>query len=327
MSRYEDRGRRHDRDRSPDYVSGGSGMPQPPYSPSDIPYRVPSPGHTSYYPPNNSQARIAYEPQAPFYPPPSAGNNLQVPDSRARPRSLPPPADWRGRSRHGRDYEEDEDDDDITRDRSPIAKARNALKDTFSDSRTGLGVGVLGALVGGLAAREAAEATSRHGGGHRATEAQKRNQLLSTVVGAAVGALGANAVERRIEHNREKGKVEQKKWEQKWGKAPAAGDSRRPGSRGSGGGYRSGEKGGMEVFEKREVVKTTRPRTRSGDRAWKKDWDWEDARGRGAKGVEREIDPDARSWKDVEDWVYDDRDRSRDKHRDKGRRSEDGYRF
>jgi hypothetical protein len=62
---------------------------------------------------------------------------------------------------------------------------------------------VLGAIVGGLAASEAVHHQQKqkekrygrgqgHGGGGK-------KQLISTVVGAAVGGLGANALERRLE--------------------------------------------------------------------------------------------------------------------------------
>lgn len=297
MSRFDDRTRpsRYDREHSPDYAyAGGSGVPP----------RVPSPGHTTFIPSPtadapNSRARIEYQPQAPFYAPPVNYSNLQVPDSRARPRSMPP-VEYRGggRSRHDRgrdrrrdDDEDDDYDDDISRDRSPLGKAKQLLGNTFTDSNTGIGVGMLGALVGGLAAHEAAEATSRHGGG-RHTDSQRRNQLLSTVVGAAVGALGANAVEKRLELNREKTQDKQEKWEQKWGS--------RSGSHGNG----------------------DRPRS-SG---WKKDWEWDDEQRRqsGSRGRQRDVDPDARSWNNVEDWVYDDRDKSRDR---RARRSEEGYRY
>lgn len=271
MSRYDDRSRpsRYDRDRSPDYAyAGGSGVPP----------RVPSPGHTTFIPtPGESRARLEYEPQSPLQPPPPNYNSLQVPDSRVRPRSLPPPAGYRdGHSRHDRGRGRDRDRDDIDRDRSPVGKVKNFAETTFTDSNTGIGVGVLGALVGGLAAHEASEATSRHGGG-RQTDAQRRNQLLSTVVGAAVGALGANAVEKRLEVGRDKTLVKQDKWEDKWGKRP---DSR-------------------------------------GNR------DWEDDKRR--QGRDRDVDPDARSWRNVEDWVYDDRDRDRDRSR-RGRKSDDQYR-
>ncbi|KAK9417558.1 hypothetical protein SUNI508_08709 [Seiridium unicorne] len=290
MSRYDDRGRPF-RDRSPDYAyAGGSGVPP----------RVPSPGHTAFIPPAaGSHARLEYEPQTPFYPPPPPNyNNLQVPETRARPRSLPPPADYRrSRSRHGRGRDDDDHYDDRSRDRSPIGKAKKVLENTFTDSTTGLGVGVLGALVGGLAAHEAAEATSRHGGGHH-NDAQRRNQLLSTVVGAAVGALGANAVEKRLELNREKTNVKQDKWEQKWGRRSGDGIDR---PRSGGGGRNELDlEAGDDGYGRR-----SRP---------------------GSRGLQREVDPDARSWKNVEDWVYDSRDGDRSRDR-RGRRSEDAYRY
>lgn len=269
--------RRYD-DRSTDYpYVGGSGIPP----------RVPSPGHTTYIP---SPARLEYQPPTPFYPPPLHAGNLHVPEnSRARPRSLPPPIEYRGdRSRRDRDgnrYDDDDNrnDDRKRRARTPIGKAKQFVDNTFTDSTTGLGVGVLGALVGGLAAHEAADATRGHSGHHQA-DAHRRNQLLSTVVGAAVGALGANAVEKRLEVNREKTLLKQDKWEQKWG--PKGHESMpRPKSGGSG----------------------------------RKDSDWDRPTSR---GLDRDADPDARSWRNVEDWVYDDRDRDR-----RGRSRDTGYRY
>ncbi|KAK3293505.1 uncharacterized protein B0H64DRAFT_376407 [Chaetomium fimeti] len=44
--------------------------------------------------------------------------------------------------------------------RSPLHKAHSLLSNTFTPSTSGLGVGVLGAIVGGLAAREASEAVA-----------------------------------------------------------------------------------------------------------------------------------------------------------------------
>lgn len=294
MSRFDDRGRpaRYDRDHSPDYAyAGGSGIP-PPAPP-------PPPGV-------NQHARLEYEPQAPYYPPPPggyvegapSGGHLQIPDARLRPRSLPPPADYRGgRSSRNRDrdwdYNNNNDYDDNHRDRhrdrprSPISRAKRAIENTFTDSTTGLGVGVLGALVGGLAAHEATD----HGDGRRRpSEAQKRNQLVSTVLGAAVGALGANAVEKRLELGRERTEEKQERWEQKWGRKGGGDDH-----------YHRGDRG---------------------------DRDWDDRRRGSSRGRQREIDPDARSWNNVEDWVYDSPgggDRSRDRRG--GRRSEEGYRY
>lgn len=201
------------------------------------------------------------------------------------------------------------------------------MDSTFTDSTTGLGVGVLGALVGGLAAREAVDLTSNQRGGrrHRAHDSHdddaehRRNQLISTVVGAAVGALGANAVEKRIETRRARDEVQQEKWEKKW---------RRP------------EGADAEVLERMEVVARPRlrlrERSRGGDGDVEDDLAWGadeyvedrqrdhyrrggDDRGRddrdgrddrggvvggegGRRGIRREVDPAARSWKNVEDW-------------------------
>lgn len=101
--------------------------------------------------------------------------------------------------------------------RSPSpAPLRHKGKDLFSPSTAALGVGVLGAIVGGLAAREATEhASYRHHksnksyDGHRSRKDESRERkaaLISTIVGAAVGGLGANAIERKLE---EKKKLEE----------------------------------------------------------------------------------------------------------------------
>ncbi|KAI0426984.1 hypothetical protein F5Y09DRAFT_333715 [Xylaria sp. FL1042] len=293
MSRYDDG--YSSRDRAADYytyTTGGTVAP-PAYP------RVPSPGHTTYD--GKPQARLTYEPQESYYPPRSSSAGLH---SRSRPRSLAPPIDAPRDNTRDRG---DSDDSDDGKARSPMEKAKRFVDNTFTDSTTGLGVGVLGALVGGLAAREAVELTSNreksHGRGHSGgggddEQQHKRNQLISTVVGAAVGALGANAVEKRIEVRRARDEIEQKKWERKW---------RRP------------EGADAEVLESMEVV--ARPRSRGvgggGGGNGKDDWDaWDEAeRGRGGRnsgssrrGVSREIDPGARSWRNVEDWLLDDGD-------------------
>ncbi|KAL2140822.1 hypothetical protein VTI28DRAFT_3220 [Corynascus sepedonium] len=141
----------------------------------------------------------------------------------------------RGRDdRHGRPaYSDDDsdyyyDDDNRNRNhrhhrsvdsRSPPRrlgdKARDLLSSNFTPSTSGLGVGVLGAIVGGLAAREASEAVASssssskkgtaHGHGKGKGRERDRNNhqhLISTVVGAAVGGLGANAIEKRLEEGR-----------------------------------------------------------------------------------------------------------------------------
>ncbi|KAI8624589.1 hypothetical protein F5Y19DRAFT_309289 [Xylariaceae sp. FL1651] len=298
MSRYDDDLRRG---RGANYTySGGAGAA--PSSP-----RVASPGRTTYN--GMSQARLTYEPQGPLYPHHSP-SSLQVPEARSRPRSLPPPVDSHRLSRDGkqeRGYNKygDSDDSDDGMARSPIEKARKFADNTFTDSTTGLGVGLLGALVGGLAAREAVDLTGRQHKGHYDAE-HKRNQLISTMVGAAVGALGANAVEKRIENNRAKDDIEQEKWERKW----------RPNA---------------DVLEKQEVIARPQSKSHGHHRRDRDPWEERD-RGRGGnggnsrRGLEREIDPEARSWKNVEDWLWDDRERD-SRPRSSGRRSIDTHRY
>ncbi|KAI0445687.1 hypothetical protein F4803DRAFT_506980 [Xylaria telfairii] len=279
------------------YPTGGAVAAPPAYP------QVASPGHTTYD--GKPQARLTYEPLEPPYPPRS-----QSPGLHSRPRSVPPPTDSpreitreRGDNRHG-----DSDDSDDGRTRSPMEKAKRFVDSTFTDSVTGLGVGVLGAFVGGLAAREAVDFTSNRQHQHKEDiEQHKRNQLIGAVVGAAVGALGANAVEKRIEVRRARDEIQQEKWERKW-RRPAGADA--------------------EVLEKMEIV--ARPRSRGFSRESHHhhgDWDERDRdrdRGGSRRGVEREVDPGARSWKNVEDWVLDEGD---DRPRSGRQRSRDSYRY
>lgn len=211
---------------------------------------------------------------------------------------------------------------------------------------------MVGALLGGLAAREAAEATSHHGRHHSQDSneeaAARRNQTLATMVGAAVGALGANAVEKRLELGRDRDRSEHDKSRDR-------DRDRDRGYRRSSGGdehdraslaymdlkRRSGGGGNFEVIEKREVVGrprsgddydrrgggsnmqivTTRPRSKDDfDRGSGAGWDWvddaaamesqtskrESTKGPSRGAFEREIDPEAKSWRNVEDWVYSD---------------------
>ncbi|KAI0402972.1 hypothetical protein F4802DRAFT_326385 [Xylaria palmicola] len=330
MSRYEDgyppRGRASD---LYSYSTGGTTTAAPPaYT------HIASPGHSTYN--GKPQARLTYEPLDASYAPRSSSAGLQVPESRSRPRSLPPPIDptrsgggtrERGDNKYG-----DSDDSDDGRTRSPMEKARRFVDSTFTDSTTGLGVGVLGALVGGLAAREAVDLTSNrqqkggghgHGHGHGGSGGgdddaeHKRAQLIGTVVGAAVGALGANAVEKRIEVRRARDEARQDRWERKW---------RRP----------DGHHG--EILEKMEVVAGPRSRGHSlggggggsgghHRRAaeWGSAWDERDGEGGGRRsssrrGVEREVDPGARSWRNVEDWLLDEGEDGAGQRRDSHRR-------
>lgn len=138
--------------------------------------------------------------------------------SRGRHRSLPPPA--RRPSRRDRDRSASTSSrDDEPGSEDPLRKAHGLIKGTFSNSTSGLGVGVLGAIVGGLIACEASEAaTQGRGHGHRRRNYhdQERTRLLSTVLGAAVGGFGANAIEKRIENSRDKVAGKEEAWEKKW---------------------------------------------------------------------------------------------------------------
>ncbi|KAI0485868.1 hypothetical protein F4859DRAFT_472767 [Xylaria cf. heliscus] len=307
MSRYEDgyppRSRAGDH-----YTYSTSGVPPAAPAPPTHP-QIASPGHTTYD--GKPQARLTYEPLEPRAQP--AG--LDVAESRSRPRSTQAPLDSRrdGTRERGDNKYGDSDDSDDGRTRSPMEKAKRFVDNTFTDSTTGLGVGVLGALVGGLAAREAIDLTSNRQQQHRQNkedaEQHRRNQLIGAVVGAAVGALGANAVEKRIEVRRARDEVTQERWERKW---------RRP----------SGTDADVDVIEKMEIV--ARPRSRGSHHHTRgADWDEHD-RDRGGRsgsrrGIEREVDPGARSWKDVEDWLLDDGDDGRP--RSGRQRSRDSYRY
>ncbi|KAJ0298991.1 hypothetical protein COL5a_009646 [Colletotrichum fioriniae] len=205
------------REYSPEYYSGGGAGPiqvvypdrgpvpiaSGPYISGAIPVDAPPPPVHPYYPPESPLS-------------PNDSNALQLPpQSHYRPRSLPPQAYAVGRPRSR------------SRPRSPIGKARHAVDHTFTQSSSGIGVGLLGAVVGGLAAREVSDATVRsrtrkemENGTYRPRsprEAEKA-RVISTVVGALVGGLGANAIERRFEVARERDREQQLAWERKWGR-------------------------------------------------------------------------------------------------------------
>ncbi|OLN91996.1 hypothetical protein CCHL11_01657 [Colletotrichum chlorophyti] len=236
MSRYYEREAREDyvrgpsnrrgdalpvsRDHSPDYYSGGGGGggASLSYSQDRGPVPIPGPYISGALPIDTPPTRVYYEPDSPLSP---RDNNalLIPPQSRHRPRSLPPQALAVSRPRsRSRSH---------SRSRSPISKARHAVDNTFSQSSSGIGVGLLGAVVGGLAAREVSDATVRsrnrkemeNGTYHpRSTRESDKARVISTVVGALVGGLGANALERRFESARAKDREQQEAWERKWGR-------------------------------------------------------------------------------------------------------------
>lgn len=98
-----------------------------------------------------------------------------------------------------------------------MKKAQQVFNHTFSNSNSGLEIGILGAIVGGLIAREASEATTHRSRGHGSSGSDK-GPLISTIVGAAVGGLAANALEKRIEVARVKTAEKEDAWERKWGR-------------------------------------------------------------------------------------------------------------
>ncbi|KAI0394588.1 hypothetical protein F5Y17DRAFT_427290 [Xylariaceae sp. FL0594] len=320
MSRYD-----VDSRRGRDYAHGSDGT-------SRRNPRVPSPGRTTYNNGVSSQAKLTYEPQTPFYP------RDDSPDSRPRTFPPPPPIEMisrassrsrrerdRSRHRHGSKHGSDEDDESSNsergldwdsdenriRSKSHIDKARKAVGSHFTDSPTGIGVGVLGAVLGGLAAREVADSHFKGSGRdddddhhhhhhhhHHHEKERKRNQLISTLVGAAVGALGANAIEKRIENHRVRDEAKQEKWERKW----------RPHQFLDVPGNNDDHDG---VGERREMLAISRPRSKNKSVGYgggnHRDSDVGGRRGSttSRRGIEREVDLGARSWRNVEDWVLD----------------------
>ncbi|KAI3398175.1 hypothetical protein diail_9797 [Diaporthe ilicicola] len=198
---------------SPDYYYSG-GAPGP-FASGAIPV-----------PPN---ARLQYQPQpkpqSPLYPYPAPNASVpslhpdgrQTSPYRRRPRSLPPPARRKSR-RSARDLSPPGVDRGP---RSPVQDARHLINNTFSNSNSGLGIGVLGALAGGLIAHEAAGAKP-HPRGHGRRGADHKSPLIPTLVGAAVAGLAANAFEKRMEVAEMMNAEKEEAWERKWGRSPGA---------------------------------------------------------------------------------------------------------
>lgn len=194
---------------SPDYYYSG-GAPGP-YASGAIP--VPS------------NARLQYQPQSPLYPyqTPNASVPSLHPDARQtspyrrRPRSLPPPA----RRKSHRSARDQSPTSAGKGPRSPVQDARHLINNTFSNSNSGLGFGVLGALAGGLIAHEASGAKPSPRS-HARRRTGHKSPLIPTLVGAAVAGLAANAFEKRIEVAKVRNAEKEEAWERKWGRGSGA---------------------------------------------------------------------------------------------------------
>ncbi|KAF4120972.1 hypothetical protein GMORB2_2458 [Geosmithia morbida] len=136
-------------------------------------------------------------------------------------------------SRGGRDYDdgrEDEADEDRMR------QARKMVKNNFSNSTVGIGASLVGALAGGYVAREASERFAenrRRSGDSRGSKGsqgsrnrqnsetdkeEERIRLATTILGAAIGGLGANALTRRYENSRDVADIRQRAWDDSYGR-------------------------------------------------------------------------------------------------------------
>lgn len=249
---------------------GGSYSPGPHHH-----HRMPSPSHFEPHP------IPLYAPPYPIIAPFPPGRDLDHRRPRStysRPSSSSNP---RSRSRHSpdkqhrsrsRSYSSDRDRHHRPKDRDDkLEKAKHTLTSSFSHTSSGLGVGVLGAIVGGLAAREASEhvghdSNSHH---HKGKKTNTHQQLISTIVGAAVGGLGANAIEKRLEVSRKKTAKAEEEWERKFGDGDGGRERDVETARGGlvGGRERRGSRGsrGSRYYES-ESESEREGRRRSGER-------------------------------------------------------------
>lgn len=125
----------------------------------------------------------------------------------------------RGRS-HARSYRGASRD--FERSPDPVHRARGIINSNFSQTRAGIGAGIVGAVVGGLIAKQASEAAFRRrqkqSGRPRRHSTENVPRVASTVLGAVAGALGANAITHRLEDARERNKSQQLAWEERHGR-------------------------------------------------------------------------------------------------------------
>jgi hypothetical protein len=99
-------------------------------------------------------------------------------------------------------------------------RTRGIIQNNFSQTRAGIGAGIVGAVVGGLIAKQASETAFRRRDkqkGHaRRHSSDAAPRIASTVFGAVVGALGANAITHKLEDARERNKANQLAWESQY---------------------------------------------------------------------------------------------------------------
>jgi uncharacterized protein YcfJ len=159
---------------------------------------------------------------------------LEPPPSHTRPRSVPPPNTAvvhrpRPRSPSIASSSSSDREDRSARRRgrspSPVSKARNAVQDSFTNTTAGIGAGLIGAVVGGLVARQASDVVSRRrsqkdrrrrSSGHG--DDDNTTRVVSTIVGALAGGLGANALANRFEDSRDRDRAHQQAWERRHGR-------------------------------------------------------------------------------------------------------------
>lgn len=191
------------RNRSPDYYSGAGGGPATGFGDPGRPFRDDEPfqrEEMTLMPPAHGYNRANSVPP---------GNALAYRDGSASPYERSRGGHGRSRSRSNYD-----DDDDDRRDRrrgseSPMSRARHAVEDNFTNSSTGIGAGILGAVVGGFVANKASDAAfakDRKGGGRQRRHSDEHAgvKAVSTLLGAVAGGLGANAFAHHVEGEREK---------------------------------------------------------------------------------------------------------------------------
>lgn len=158
----------------------------------------------------------------PPYDPTRAHGAMNLRENGPRPRSLPPPPPYDAPRRRRRSPSSSSSSSS----ECLPGRVRGVVKDNFTDSRSGLGVGILGALVGGIVAHEVSHTAVRTrdkkapGGRSRKSDlvaASEKGSKFATLAGAVVGGLGANAMEKRFEDSRRRDKLTRDDWVRKWG--------------------------------------------------------------------------------------------------------------